>query len=137
MEKLREKVISIKINNTEINTSQYNLSDRKLTITNAELSVGDTIDVESIDTHFDLSSHQDKTIVLVSVNGIERYDYQLNNNILTIDNLTVGDKVVVKLVNNNFIVSQNGNKILDVKIDSNKIASDDYVLNGNTITINN
>ena len=28
-------------------------------------------------------------------------------------------------------------KILDVKIDSNKIASDDYVLNGNTITINN
>ena len=137
LEKLREKVISIKINDTEINTFQYHLSDRKLTITNAELSVGDTIEVESIDTHFDLSMHQDKTIVLVSVNGIERYDYQLNNNILTIDNLTVGDKVVVKLVNNNFIVSQNGNKILDVKIDSNKIASDDYVLNGNTITINN
>lgn len=137
LEKLREKVISIKINDIEINTLQYNLSDRKLTITNAELSVGDTIEVESIDTHFDLSAHQDKTIVLVSVNGIERYDYQLNHNILTIDNLTVGDKVVVKLVNNNFIVAQNGNKILDVKIDSNKIASSDYVLNGNTITINN
>lgn len=134
--KLREKVISIKINNTEINTSQYNLSDRKLTITNAELSVGDTIEVESIDTHFDLSGHKDKTIVSVNVNGIERYDYQLNNNILTIDNLTAGDKVVVKLVNNNFIVSQNWNKILAVKIDSNKIASNDYVLNGNTITIN-
>lgn len=136
LEKLREKVISIKINNTEINTSQYNLSDRKLTITNAELSVGDTIEVESIDTHFDLSEHKDKTIVSVNVNGIECYDYQLNNNILTIDNLTAGDKVVVKLVNNNFIVSQNWNKILAVKIDSNKIASNDYVLNGNTITIN-
>jgi hypothetical protein len=136
LEKLREKVISIKINNTEINTSQYNLSDRKLTITNAELSVGDTIEVESIDTHFDLSEHKDKTIVFVSVNGIERYDYQFKNNILTIDNLTVRDKVVVKLVNNNFIVSQNGNKILYVKIDSNKIDSNDYVLNGNTITIN-
>lgn len=134
--KLREKVISIKINNIEINTSQYNLSDRKLTVTNAELSVGDTIEVESIDTHFDLSEHKDKTIVSVNVNGIERYDYQLNNNILTIDNLTAGDKVVVKLVNNNFIVAQNWNKILAVKIDSNKIASNDYVLNGNTITIN-
>lgn len=137
LEKLREKVISIKINNTEINTSQYNLSDGKLTITDAELSVGDTIKVESIDIHFDLSRYKDKAIVSVSVDGIECYDYQLNNNILIIDNLTIGNKVVVKLVNNNFIVSQNGNKILDVKIDSNKIASSDYVLNGNTITINN
>lgn len=135
LEKLREKVISIKINNIEINTSQYDLSGRKLTITNAKLSVGDAIEVESIDTHFDLSEHKDKTIVSVSVNGQER-DYQFNNNILTIDNLTTGDKVVVKLVNNNFIVSQSGNKILSVKIDSNKIDSNDYVLNGNTITIN-
>lgn len=137
LEKLREKVISIKINTTEINTSQYNLSDGKLTITDAELSVGDTIKVESIDIHFDLSRYKDKAIVSVSVDGIACYDYQLNNNILIIDNLTIGNKVVVKLVNNNFIVSQNGNKILDVKIDSNKIASSDYVLNGNTITINN
>lgn len=137
LEKLREKVISIKINNTEINTSQYNLSDGKLTITDAELSVGDVIKVESIDIHFDLSRYKDKAIVSVSVDGIECYDYQLNNNILIIDNLTIGNKVVVKLVNNNFIVSQNGNKILDVKIDSNKISSSDYVLNGNIITINN
>lgn len=135
LEKLREKVISIKINNTEINTSQYNLSGSTLTITNAELSVGDTIEIESIDTYFDLSEHKDKIIVSVSVNGQER-DYQFNNNILTIDNLTTGDKVVVELVNNNFIVSQNENKILSVKIDSNKIDSSDYVLNGNIITIN-
>lgn len=133
--KLREKVISIKINNTEINMSQYNLYGSTLTITNAELSVGDTIEIESIDTHFDLSEHKDKIIVSVSVNGQER-DYQFNNNILTIDNLTTGDKVVVELVNNNFIVSQNGHKILSVKIDSNKIDSSDYVLNGNIITIN-
>lgn len=135
LEKLREKVISIKINTTEINTYQYNLSDGKLTITNAELHVGNIIKVESIDTHFDLSGHKDKAIVSVSVNN-EQCNYKFNNNILTIDSLTTGDKVVVELVNQNFIISQNGNQILSVKIDSKKIDSSDYALSGNTLTIN-
>lgn len=137
LDNLKEKVISIKINNTEMNVSQYDLnpSDKKLTITDAALSVGDIIKVESIDTHFDLSGYKDKAIVSVSVND-GKCNYKFNNNILTIDSLTTGDKVVVELVNQNFIISQNGNQILSVKIDSKKIDSNDYALSGNTLTIN-
>lgn len=136
---LKDQIVCVKINN--IKTSSYSIDDTILTITAPNLSIGDTVSVESIDTHFDLSQHKDKAIVSVSVDGVEisssNYIFDTDG-ILTINyNIKSGDKLIVKLVNNNFIVSQKKDEILFVGIDSEKISNSNYVFdnNSNTLTI--
>lgn len=136
---LKDQIVCVKINN--IKTSSYSIDDTILTITAPNLSIGDTVSVESIDTHFDLSQHKDKVIVSVSVDSVEisSNNYMFDaDGILTIDyNIKSGDKLIVKLVNNNFIVSQKKDEVLSVSIDSEKIPNSNYVFdnNSNTLTI--
>lgn len=107
----KDKIIAIKINGN--NTNKYNLQGSTLIITDDNLNVDDIVFVESVDTHFDLSAHKDKKIVSVSIEdnvltSPDNYQLDTNTGILTILNyeLHSGDKLLIKLVNNNFNVFQ-------------------------------
>lgn len=130
LEKLRDKVVSVKINDT--NSSKYELDGTQLIINS--LSANDTIKVESIDTHFDLSDDDDKEIVSVMVNGEKQQGYNLDGNILTINELNPSDRVVINLVNNKFESQQYDKQILSVKINSQKV---NYTFSDNVVTVSN
>lgn len=130
LEKLRGKVVSVKINDT--NSSKYELDGTQLIINS--LSANDTIKVESIDTHFDLSDDDDKEIVSVMVNGEKQQGYNLDGNILTINELNPSDRVVINLVNNKFESQQYDKQILSVKINSQKV---NYTFSDNVVTVSN
>lgn len=140
---LKDKIIGVKINN--VVTNQYKINNVNLTITDPNLKIGDIVSVESIDTHFNLSQHKDKVIVSISVNETEipSSDYTFDKNgILTIDyDIKSEDRIIVKLVNNKFTASQKKNRILSVKIDSEKISDNNYgfydISNILTITVLN
>ena len=137
---MKDKIIAIKINGAS--TNKYNLQGNTLIIIDDNLNVSDIVSVESIDIHFDLSPHKDKKIVSVSVGdnvltSPDNYQFDANTGVLMISNyeLRSGDKLLIKLVNNNFNVFQRKNKTLSVKIDSAKTSS--YSLNAatNVLTI--
>lgn len=130
LKKLRDKVVSVEINDTDF--SKYELDGAQLTING--LSVGDTIRVESIDTQFDLSDDDDKEIVSVMVNGEKQQGYNLDGNILTINELNPSDRVVINLVNNKFESQQYDKQILSVKINSQKV---NYTFSDNVVTVSN
>lgn len=130
LEKLRDKVVSVKINDTD--SSKYELDGAQLTING--LSAEDTIKIESIDTHFDLSDDDDKEIVSVMVNGEKQHGYNLDGNILTINELNPSDRVVINLVNNKFESQQYDKQILSVKINSQKV---NYTFSDNVVTVSN
>lgn len=134
----KDEVVSVKIDN--IITKDYTLEGNKLTITDKRLSAGSVIRVESISTHFDLSPYKDKVIVSVNVNDNELnpltdYSFDKNTGTLAITNLSIGDKVSVKLVNNSFYIYQNSNQILSIKVDSVKIENNDYSFDNETSTL--
>lgn len=130
---LRDKIICVKINN--VATNKYSISGTEITITSNDIHIGDTILIESIDTHFDLSSHKDKTIVSVTINGTKisstNYQFDSDAGILTIKNynLNQGDNIVVKLVRDKFLVTQAKGQILSVKID---LIKTNYSFNSST-----
>lgn len=128
LKKLRDKVVSVKINDTD--SSKYELDGTQLIINS--LSANDTIKVESIDTHFDLSDDDDKEIVSVIVNGEKQQEYNLDGNILTINELNTNDMVVINLVNNKFEIQQHDKQILSVKINSQKV---DYIFFDNIVAV--
>lgn len=128
LKKLRDKVVSVKINDTD--SSKYELDGTQLIINS--LSANDTIKVESIDTHFDLSDDDDKEIVSVIVNGEKQQEYNLDGNILTINELNTNDMVVINLVNNKFEIQQYDKQILSVKINSQKV---DYIFFDNIVAV--
>lgn len=130
LKKLRDKVVSVKINDTD--SSKYELDGTQLIINS--LSANDTIKVESIDTHFDLSDDDDKEIVSVIVNGEKQHGYNLDGNILTINELNPSDRVVINLVNNKFESQQYDKQILSVKINSQKV---NYTFSDNVVTVSN
>ena len=127
LQDLNDKIVSIKIDNQE--TDRYTLNETNLIITDNRLGVNSIVSIESIDTHFDLSAHRDKQIVSVSVGEnvlrVEsQYQFDADTGILTITDyeLSSGDTIIVKLVNNSFVISIQDYKILSVKIDSNKVS---------------
>ena len=127
LQDLNDKIVSIKIDDQE--TDRYTLNETNLIITDNRLGVNSIVSIESIDTHFDLSAHRDKQIVSVSVGEnvlrVEsQYQFDADTGILTITDyeLSSGDTIIVKLVNNSFVISIQDYKILSVKIDSNKVS---------------
>ena len=127
LQDLNDKIVSIKIDDQE--TDRYTLNETNLIITDNKLGVNSIVSIESIDTHFDLSAHRDKQIVSVSVGEnvlrVEsQYQFDADTGILTITDyeLSSGDTIIVKLVNNSFVISLQDYKILSVKIDSNKVS---------------
>ena len=127
LQDLNDKIVSIKIDDQE--TDRYTLNETNLIITDNRLGVNSIVSIESIDTHFDLSAHRDKQIVSVSVGEnvlrVEsQYQFDADTGILTITDyeLSSGDTIIVKLVNNSFVISIQDYNILSVKIDSNKVS---------------
>ena len=127
LQDLNDQIVSIKIDDQE--TDRYTLNETNLIITDNRLGVNSIVSIESIDTHFDLSAHRDKQIVSVSVGEnvlrVEsQYQFDADTGILTITDyeLSSGDTIIVKLVNNSFVISIQDYKILSVKIDSNKVS---------------
>lgn len=131
--KLRDKIISLKINNQAIDSSKYKLDENQLTIVD-KLSGGEIIVVESVDTHFNLSDYKDKVIVSVNVNGVEA-NYNFDGDTLVIDELVANDNIVVNLVSNKFTLQQDENEILSINISSHKLSNESYTLEANIITI--
>ena len=97
-------------------------------------SVTFDIDMTVDEAHFDLSRHKDKVIVSISVNNenIEANRYEFNSGVLKIYGLNKGDSIIVKLVKNEFFVSNAKDKISSVKIDSTDINKKDYSFNSST-----
>lgn len=128
---IKDKIVYVKINDTEI--TGYNIQNSNLEITDNNLHIGDIISIESIDTHFDLSKYTDKVIVSVVVNNINEIsssDYKLdvNSYILNIVNYIINpdDKITINMVGNKFVAQSKKNKILSIKIDSTEISSNNY-----------
>lgn len=124
----KDKIISIKING--VNTDKYILQNNNLTLTDSNLHANDIVSVESVDVNFDLSAHMDKEIVSVNIGAnilvsSDNYKFDADTGVLTITNyeLHSGDKLLVNLVNNRFIVTQRKPKLLSVEIDSVKTLS--------------
>lgn len=124
---VKDKIICVKINDNK--TSKYSITDGILEITSNDLHTGDTVSVESIEAHFDLSQYKNMSIVSVNINGqqISSYTFDKNTGVLEIKNYTFkpNNNISVKLVNNEFVVPQKKNEILSVKIDSTEISEYD------------
>ena len=129
------RIISVKMNGKNL---EYSVNESTLTIADNSLRIGNSIFIESVNTVniFNLSQHEDKSIVSVSIGKTEISSdyYKFPAGILTITyDINPEDKIIVKLVKNNFNAPQTKSKILLVKVDSNSV---DYVFDSNTLTIN-
>ena len=138
LQNLRDKIVSVKINGKE--TNAYQLQNALLTI-NSALKDGDVVSVESIDTHFDVSSHKDKSLVSVYINQNEvpqsDYSLDINTYVLTINNqnITAGDKVTINMVNNVFTIPQKKDRLLSVSIDFEEIPNNIYSFDESTMKL--
>lgn len=134
---VKDRILSIKVNNVE--TDKYTLQNNILMLTSNDLHNGDIVSVESIDINFDLSQHKNKKIVSVFVNQTEiyspaNYNFDASKGLLTITdyNLQPNDLISIRLVVNDFIVTEKKDRILFVKIDSENILANDYSFDNNT-----
>ena len=133
---LKDKVLCVKVKDAELKTNEYSIVDGILEIKIDNLHVGNTVSVESIDTHLDLSQYKYMSIVSVSIDDQEitsdNYVFDKNTGILEIKNYSF-NSISVKLVNNEFVVPQKKNEVLSVKIDSTEIS--EYDVSGTSIVI--
>ena len=133
---LKDKVLCVKVKDAELKTNEYSIVDGILEIKIDNLHVGNTVSVESIDTHLDLSQYKYMSIVSVSIDDQEitsdDYVFDKNTGILEIKNYSF-NSISVKLVNNEFVVPQKKNEVLSVKIDSTEIS--EYDVSGTSIVI--
>lgn len=138
LQNLRDQIVSVKINGKE--TNAYQLQNALLTI-NSALNDGDVVSVESIDTHFDVSSHKDKSLVSVYINQNEvpqsGYSLDINTYVLTINNqnITAGNKVTINMVNNVFTIPQKKDRLLSVSIDFEEIPNNIYSFDESTMKL--
>lgn len=133
---LKDKVLCVKVKDAELKTNEYSIVDGILEIKIDNLHVGNTVSVESIDTHLDLSQYKYMSIVSVSIDDQEitsdNYVFDKNTGILEIKNYSF-NSISVKLVNNEFVVPQKKNEVLSVKIDSTEIS--EYDVSGTSIVV--
>lgn len=114
--------------NANGDVSYFNIDKAQVTYLINSVSTENTID---------LSQHKDKVIVSVSVGENEINSYTLENYRLTVNyEVSPGDEIVVKLINNKFAVPQAKDRILSAEIDSNNIQDYSFSFIDDVLTIN-
>lgn len=135
---LKDKIISVTVDGKE--STDYIQDGTSLIINDSRLNIGSVIVVESINIYFDLAQYKNKKIVSVAIGGTPiPYTFNADSGILSITNynLSSGDKIVVKLVDNNFTLIVNEGRILSVKVDDNVLNDNEYTFDNisNVVTI--
>lgn len=133
----KDRIISVTVNDRDV--EKYIRNGNVLSITDNSLRSGNIVSVKSVGTEntIDLSQHKDKVVVSVSVGENEIDSYTLENYRLTVNyEVSPGDEIVVKLVNNKFAVPQVKDRILSAEIDSNNIQDYFFSFIDDVLTIN-
>lgn len=133
----KDRIISVTVNDRDV--EEYIRNGNILSITDNSLRSGNVVSVESVGTEntIDLSQHKDKVVVSVSVGENEIDSYTLENYRLTINyEVSPGDEIIVKLVNNKFTVPQAKDRILSAEIDSNNIQDSSFSFIDGVLIIN-
>lgn len=133
----KDRIIFVTVNDRDV--EEYIRNGNILSITDNSLRGGNIVSVGSVGTEntIDLSQHKDKVVVSVSVGENEIDSYTLENYRLTVNyEVSPGDEIVVKLVNNKFAVPQAKDRILSAEIDSNNIQDYSFSFIDDVLTIN-
>lgn len=117
---------------------QFDADTGILTITDYELSSGDTIFVKLVANSF-IISLQDYKILSVKIDSNKvLYEFDSNTSVLTIaalDSLFAGEQVLVELIDKYFILNQTKNKIITVLVDGYEINKDEFSYEDNKLVI--
>lgn len=135
-----KQIVSVSVGENVLRADQYQFDTDTgiLTITDYELSSGDTIVVNLVANSF-IISLQDYKILSVKIDSNKvSYEFDPNTNVLTIaalNSLFAGKQVLVELIDKYFILNQTKNKIIAVFVDGDKIKNGTFSYENNKLVI--